>query len=286
MKRPFPLYILILLSVCTGCALHGPSQVGLYPCSGYYSDEPIEGGDWQWPENSKFDETEAEAVLLPALFAGVNPGEASVSNSLYSSLDIVAYTKLPGGTEHARSASAVAVKAVTVNRSRDHMETVYTLVYVAGGLLGSAHLLSGSGDESCYSLSLIPSKFEYRPLVLLFRDEGGNTRSFSYELYRIEREDLRLLWKWDEDGYSPSLTEGYTYSNLGFSGLTSGKANEIGVYTTEGQGRLMDGMTQKDLIPHYKRSIFSWNASTQRFELRSTRAAKPLVGKPVGGDDP
>jgi hypothetical protein len=48
------------------------------------------------------------------------------------------------------------------------------------------------------------------------------------------------------------------------------RLNGFSVDTTHGERRLFDAMTEKDFIPHYKKTIFSWSQSASRFLLRST----------------
>ncbi|MGA2558000.1 MAG: hypothetical protein ABSG04_17155, partial [Verrucomicrobiota bacterium] len=206
--------------VCGGCSIPSSSQLGLYPRSDFSEAAPAEqAAPWTSPPNNPFEPKKAQAELLPILYFGMHSMEKSARIALFSNLEIQACAKIPV-TDKTGSWIGTNTVAVMVSRSDDETETEARLVLVGNGILGDGTLLAahylGQGMNNQYSLTLVHSRFERNPLLLLFRNEGGNSRNFSYELYRVEDDDLRCLWKWDEDGETTCYFLWFSFMNLFF----------------------------------------------------------------------
>jgi hypothetical protein len=136
------------------------------------------------------------------------------------------------------------------------------LVYFAGGSK-QFEISYGGSYYARYGMVAIPAAGESNPLVLVRRNEGANSRQIIYELYRVERDHLRLLWQWSQDRIGLSTAESYSISNLDFSGITSSDHKRFVVYTTYGHLRECDDDT--DLTPKHLVTSFVWNATAEAF---------------------
>ncbi len=281
LKTRIYLAVMLQLWLCCGCAMPGSSQLGLYPSSGFSEVAPLEQRtEWTIPPSNPFDPTKARDELLPILCFGMNSKEKSARSDVFSNLEIQACAHIPVIRKIGKTGSwhGTNTVAVLVSQSDEEpTETEARLVLAGNGALLAAHCL-GNGLGNQYSLTLIQSRFERNPSLLLFRDEGGNTRDFSCEMYRVEDGDLRCL-KWDGDGQTTSTSKGYSYSNVDFSGLISGKKNVLRVYTTSGNRRAFEEITERDLLPLYKRTTFSWSTSSQSFVPESTWQRRASASK-------
>jgi hypothetical protein len=119
------------------------------------------------------------------------------------------------------------------------------------------------GYYARYDIFPVPAAGESNPLVLVRRNEGANVRNISYELYRVERDRLKRLWEWSGDHVGRSTSASYSISNLDFSGLTSDDQKRLTVYTTYGNAREFDEIT--DLTPKHRVTSFLWNATADAF---------------------
>lgn len=226
-------------------------------------------GFWEPPQNKAFDQQQGSRTLFPALFYGGKPGTAEHEVEGWVEIPVI-FTNQNSSWTGNYSVGVVSLHANAGTNSQG--ERVQRLVLVSGKLLLFARHL-GNEDEMMrnnYSLSLVRSRFEPNPLVLLFQDQGGNSRSFTYELYRIEPDGLRRLWAWSEDGYTISTSQWYSLSNFDFSSLESGTKNQFTIYTTHGHNRAFDNITEKDLIPHHRKTIFRWSERDQQFLAPAT----------------
>jgi len=132
-----------------------------------------------------------------------------------------------------------------------------------------------------YKLSRVVRQFEKAPFVLLLGDSGGNTRNFSYDLYRVTLSGLEKVWTGDwYDGHSGSVQQGYSWSNFDFSKPRSGRANQFTVYTTFGCRRWMLPGDEEFLKPKYTKRVYRWDAGRGTFVKIAERFFK--VVKPEG----
>jgi hypothetical protein len=136
------------------------------------------------------------------------------------------------------------------------------LVYFASGSK-QFEISYGGSYYAGYGMVAIPAAGESNPLVLVRRNEGANSRQIIYELYRVERDHLRLLWQWSKDAIGRSTAEAYSISNIDFSGITSSDHKRFTVYTTYGHLREFDDDT--DLTPKHRVTSFVWNATAEAF---------------------
>jgi hypothetical protein len=166
----------------------------------------------------------------------------------------------------------VAIVADDTKHSDDVVDVVvHHLVYFENQVKVFEISYNGSYYAS-YGIAAIPAAGESNPLVLVRRNEGGNSRDIIYELYRVEVDGLRRLWQWEKGYIGGSTAMSYSISNLDFSEITSSDHKRFTVYTTYGQRR--EFKLDTNLTPKHRVTSFRWNPIADAFVEERRRSLK------------
>ena len=140
---------------------------------------------------------------------------------------------------------------------REHSRKGYYLSYfLAGQKMYEQSFEASYGAR--YGFREVPSDPKNGPLLLVYRNEGANAREITYDLYRIQRESLKLLWRW-KDEVSHSTSRPFSVSNVDLSEVAAANRSQIVVYTTSGSS---------EERPSHKKSTFMWDEGADTFVLQ------------------
>lgn len=238
-----------------------------------------EPGCWR-PPGDRFSRAEALRAIAAPLVAHLDPADRGFGN-IPADLHIEGFVRLrlplPRADGRGTRSTACELSVVQLGPSGgrnpeiidDPAIKTYYLLTTHGRLIWSQGLMpTGTGVyANHYRLSRVVTQFDRAPWVLLFTDSGGNTRNFSYGLWRVTPTGWVNVWDGNglDDGHSGSVQQGYEWSNFDFSRLRSGRANAFTVYTTSGIRRLMLAGDEKFKKPKYTRRVYRWDSRRATF---------------------
>ena len=116
---------------------------------------------------------------------------------------------------------------------------------------------------SIYGFKEIQSTPTIGKLLLVYRNEGANSRTVTHDLYRIERECFSLVWRW-KDEFSYNRFSPYSTSHIDLQSVSSGDSARITVYTTHVSHA--ESPPDKESV-RYTQSMFVWDPRAQVFVL-------------------
>ncbi len=243
-----------------------------------------EGADratvWKPPGAGEFDQAVARRAIFPGFFYGMWGDTSAAHERIEQKAHVAGWVKFEGRFEdgpNVRSYEcAVAIVCVAEKEAlRDETEFGWHLALLRGRAkiweraIGGAVAADATGLAAPkFALSLAPTKFDLNPLVLLFEDNGMNSRDFSYKLFRVRCEGLEMLWQWSADGHTGSTTQGYSFSNVDFSPMTSGTENAFIVRTTSGNRRKFQDV--QTLQQERRKRVFEWDEKLGRYRERGS----------------
>ena len=232
-------------------------------------------GCWK-PPSDRFSQEAARRAVLRPFAAGLDPADQKFGD-VPADVHIDGFVTMPLTRGHGKSRTTTPCELSIVrlgprkekeDENQERGIKTFLLLTTHGRTLWKKELAETGAEYEGehYKLSRVETQFEKDPLILLFSDFGGDSRSYVYDLNRVTPSGLREVWRGDfDDGNSGSWQQGYSQSDIDFSALRSGRANGFTAYTTSGCRRWLKLGDEKDLNPTYTKRVFRWNGRRKTF---------------------